>query len=263
MAHVHALSVVHPDAKLAPDVEVGPFCTIGAGVTIGAGSKLVSHVVVDGDTTIGSGNTFYPFCSIGLASQDKKYANEPTRVVIADNNVFRENCTVHRGTVQDKGLTSIGSRGLFMASAHVAHDCVVGDDVILANAATLGGHVRVGNWAILGGLAGVHQFCRVGEHAMVGGASCVVQDIAPYVLGQGNPFGVSTVNAEGLKRRGFSPEAIAAVRNAHKTIYRNNLTLKEAIAALETEHASASADVGAALQPLITFLQTPGRGLAR
>lgn len=263
MAHVHALSVVHPDAKLAPDVEVGPFCTIGAGVTIDAGSKLVSHVVIDGHTTIGGGNVFYPFCSIGLASQDKKYANEPTRVVIGDSNVFRENCTVHRGTVQDKGLTSIGSRGLFMASAHVAHDCVVGDDVILANAATLGGHVRVGNWAILGGLAGVHQFCRVGEHAMVGGASCVLQDVAPYVLGQGNPFSLSTVNAEGLKRRGFSPEAIAAVRNAYKTVFRNNLTLKEAVAVLEAEQGTASDEIRAALHPLLSFLQTPGRGLAR
>ncbi len=263
MAHVHALSLVHADAKLAPDVEVGPFCTIGAGVTIGGGSKLVSHVVIDGDTTVGAGNTFYPFCSIGLASQDKKYADEPTRVVIGDGNVFRENCTVHRGTVQDKGLTSIGSRGLFMASAHVAHDCVVGDDVILANAATLGGHVRVGDWAILGGLAGVHQFCRIGEHAMVGGASCVLQDVAPYVLGQGNPFTLSTVNAEGLKRRGFSPEAIAAVRGAYKTVFRNNLTLKEAIAALEAEQIIAGDEVRTALQPLIAFLQTPGRGLAR
>lgn len=263
MAHIHALSVVHPDARLAPDVEIGPFCTVGAGVILGAGSRLISHVVIDGDTSIGSGNTFYPFSSIGLASQDKKYANEPTRVVIGDHNVFRENCTVHRGTVQDQGVTRIGSRGLFMASAHVAHDCVVGDDVILANAATLGGHVRVGNWAILGGLAGVHQFCRIGEHAMVGGASCVLQDVAPYMLGLGNPFGVSTVNAEGLRRRGFAVDAIAAVRSAFKTIYRNNLTLKEAIAELEAGQTTASEEVRAALHPLIAFLQTPGRGLAR
>ena len=150
-----------------------------------------------------------------------------------------------------------------MAYAHVAHDCVVGDDVILANAATLGGHVQVGNWAILGGLAGVHQFCRIGEHAMVGGASCVLQDVAPYVLGQGNPFSLSTVNSEGLKRRGFSTEAVSAVRNAFKTVFRNNLTLKEAINALEVESATASDDARTALVPLIAFLQTPGRGLAR
>lgn len=263
MAHVHAMSVVHPAAKLAPDVEVGPFCTVGEGVVLGAGSKLISHVVIDGDTRVGTGNTFFPFCSIGLASQDKKYANEPTKVVIGNDNVFRESCTIHRGTVQDSGVTSIGSRGLFMAYAHVAHDCVVGDDVILANAATLGGHVHVGNWAILGGLAGVHQFCRIGEHAMVGGASCVLQDVAPYVLGQGNPFSLSTVNSEGLKRRGFSAEAVTTVRSAFKTVFRNGLTLKEAIAALETEMLTSSDDAQAALIPLIAFLQAPGRGLAR
>ena len=263
MAHVHAMSVVHSAAKLAPDVEVGPFCTVGEGVVLGAGSKLISHVVIDGDTHIGIGNTFFPFCSIGLASQDKKYANEPTKVVIGDDNVFRESCTVHRGTVQDSGVTTIGSRGLFMAYAHVAHDCVIGDDVILANAATLGGHVHVGNWAILGGLAGVHQFCRIGEHAMVGGASCVLQDVAPYVLGQGNPFSLSTVNSEGLKRRGFSAEAVTTVRNAFKTVFRNGLTLKEAIAALEAEMLTSSDDARAALMPLVAFLQTPGRGLAR
>jgi UDP-N-acetylglucosamine acyltransferase len=263
MANIHALSVVHPGAKLARDVFVGPFCTVGEGVELGAGCKLVSHVVIDGNTTAGTGNTFFPFCSIGLASQDKKYADEPTKVVIGDDNVFRESCTVHRGTTQDRGVTTIGSRGLFMAYAHVAHDCRVGDDVILANAATLGGHVHVGNWAILGGLAGVHQFCRIGEHAMVGGASCVLQDVAPYVLGQGNPFTLSTVNSEGLKRRGFSPEAVTTVRNAFKTVFRNNLTLKEAVSALEAELLTASDEGKAALMPLIAFLQTPGRGLAR
>jgi UDP-N-acetylglucosamine acyltransferase len=263
MANIHPQSIVHPDAQLADDVVVGPFCTVGAGVRIGAGSRLVSHVVIDGDTVIGTGNKFYPFCSIGLESQDKKYADEPTRVVIGDDNSFRESCTVHRGTVQDQGVTRIGSRGLFMAYAHVAHDCVVGDDVILANAATLGGHVVVGNWAILGGLAGVHQFCRIGEHAMVGGASCVLQDVAPYCLGQGNPFSISTVNAEGLKRRGFAPDAIAAVRNAHKIIFRSGLILKDAIVALEAEAAAGGNEVAAALAPLIGFLKTPGRGLAR
>jgi UDP-N-acetylglucosamine acyltransferase len=263
MASVHPQSIVHPNARLAADVDIGPFCTVGENVELGAGCRLVSHVVIDGHTAIGEHNTFFPFCSIGLASQDKKYANEPTRVVIGSNNVFRESCTVHRGTAQDRGLTSIGSRGLFMAYAHVAHDCVIADDVILANAATLGGHVRVGNWAILGGLAGVHQFCRIGDHAMVGGASCVLQDVAPYTLGQGNPFSVSTVNSEGLKRRGFTPEAIAAVRNAYKIVFRNNLTLKEATAALEAETVVAPEDVKNALQLLIDFLQTPGRGLAR
>ena len=263
MAQVHSLSIVHPSAQLADDVEIGPFCTVGAGVVLGLKCQLISHVVIDGDTRIGSGNTFYPFCSIGLASQDKKYANESTRVEIGNDNVFRESCTVHRGTAQDKGVTQIGSRGLFMAYAHVAHDCVLGDDVILANAATLGGHVRVGDWAIIGGLAGVHQFCRIGAHAMVGGASCVLQDVAPYVLGQGNPFSLSTVNAEGLKRRGFTPEMIAAVRNAYKTVFRNNLILKDAISTLVAEQQAHSAEVQAVITPLLDFLQSPGRGLAR
>ncbi|MEO7254804.1 MAG: acyl-ACP--UDP-N-acetylglucosamine O-acyltransferase [Casimicrobium sp.] len=263
MAQIHSLSVVHPSARLAEDVEVGPFCTVGAGVVLGAKCQLISHVVIDGDTRVGASNTFYPFCSIGLASQDKKYANESTRVEIGDDNVFRESCTVHRGTAQDKGVTLVGSRGLFMAYAHVAHDCVVGDDVILANAATLGGHVRVGDWAIIGGLAGVHQFCRIGAHAMVGGASCVLQDVAPYVLGQGNPFSLSTVNAEGLKRRGFTPEMIAAVRNAYKTVFRNNLTLKDAIATLIGEQQTHSPEVQTVITPLLDFLQSPGRGLAR
>lgn len=263
MAQVHPLSIVHPSAQLADDVEIGPFCTVGAGVVLGSECQLISHVVIDGDTHVGSGNTFYPFCSIGLASQDKKYANESTRVEIGDDNVFRESCTVHRGTAQDKGVTLIGSRGLFMAYAHVAHDCVLGDDVILANAATLGGHVRVGDWAIIGGLAGVHQFCRIGAHAMVGGASCVLQDVAPYVLGQGNPFSLSTVNAEGLKRRGFTLEMIAAVRNAYKTVFRNNLTLKDAIATLIAEQQAHAPEVQSVITPLLEFLQSPGRGLAR
>lgn len=263
MAKVHSLSIVHPSAQLAEDVEIGPFCTVGAGVVLGSRCELISHVVIDGDTRVGSGNTFYPFCSIGLASQDKKYANESTRVEIGDDNVFRESCTVHRGTAQDKGVTLIGSRGLFMAYAHVAHDCVVGDDVILANAATLGGHVRMGDWAIIGGLAGVHQFCRIGAHAMVGGASCVLQDVAPYVLGQGNPFSLSTVNAEGLKRRGFTTEMIAAVRNAYKTVFRNNLTLKDAIATLISEQDGHEPEVRSVIVPLLDFLQSPGRGLAR
>lgn len=263
MAQVHSLSIIHPSAQLADDVEIGPFCTVGAGVVLGAKSQLISHVVIDGDTRIGSGNTFYPFCSIGLASQDKKYANESTRVEIGNDNVFRESCTVHRGTAQDQGVTLIGSRGLFMAYAHVAHDCVLGDDVILANAATLGGHVRVGNWAIIGGLAGVHQFCRIGAHAMVGGASCVLQDVAPYVLGQGNPFTLSTVNAEGLKRRGYTPEMIAAVRSAYRIVFRNNLTLKDAIVTLGAEQQSHSVEVQAVIAPLLDFLQSPGRGLAR
>jgi UDP-N-acetylglucosamine acyltransferase len=263
MATIHPLAIVDPRAQLAADVEIGPFCTVGANVKIGAGSKLISHVVVDGDTTIGERNTFYPFASIGLAPQDKKYAGEETKLSIGNDNVFRESCTIHRGTLQDKQITTLGSRILAMAYAHVAHDCIVGDDVILANAATLAGHVKVGDFAIVGGLSGVHQFCRIGAHAMIGGAACVLQDVAPYVIGNGNPFSVSGVNLEGLKRRGFDADALAAVRAAHKLVWRSGKVLSEAKLDLQSMHDEANPSAQAALRPLIEFLAESGRGLAR
>jgi UDP-N-acetylglucosamine acyltransferase len=263
MATIHANAIVHPSAQLATDVDVGPFCNVGKAVKIGAGSRLISHVVIDGDTTIGEGNTFYPFASIGLAPQDKKYAGEPTQLVIGNDNVFRESCTIHRGTTQDQQVTRLGSRILVMAYAHVAHDCVVGDDVILANAATLAGHVKVGDFAIVGGLAGVHQFCRIGAHAMIGGAACVLQDVAPYVIGNGNPFSVSGVNLEGLKRRGFDADALAAVRAAHKLVWRSGKVLAEAKIELQAAHDASNEAGKRALLPLIEFLSESGRGLAR
>jgi UDP-N-acetylglucosamine acyltransferase len=263
VAVIHPLAIVDAAATLASDVEVGPFCTIGANVALGAGCKLISHVVIDGHTSIGARNTFFPFASIGLASQDKKYANEPTRVLIGDDNVFRESCTIHRGTAQGGGVTTIGSRILAMAYAHVAHDCVIGDDVILANAATLAGHVRIGDFAIVGGLAAIHQFCRVGAHAMIGGCACVLQDVPPYILGNGNPFSVSGVNLEGLKRRGFDAEAIAAVRAAYKLIWRSGTVLAQAKLELQALHDSSDDSAQRALRPLVDFLAVPGRGLAR
>ncbi len=263
MAKVHALAVVDANAQLAEDVEVGPFCTIGPKVTIGSGCKLISHVAIDGDTTIGARNTFYPFASVGFAPQDKKYAGEATRLVIGDDNVFRESCTIHRGTAQDRGVTTLGSRILAMAYAHVAHDCTVGNDVILANAATLAGHVDVDDFAIVGGLAAVHQFSRVGAHAMIGGCSCVIQDVAPYMLGHGNPFSVSGVNLEGLKRRGFDADAIAAVRAAHKIVWRSGKVLAEAKTDLQVLHDESSDIAKRTLKPLIEFLAVSGRGLAR
>jgi UDP-N-acetylglucosamine acyltransferase len=263
MVTIHPHAIVHAKAVIADDVSIGPFCTVGEGVRIGAGSKLISHVVIDGDTTIGERNTFYPFASIGMAPQDKKYANEATRLVIGDDNVFRESCTIHRGTAQDRGVTTLGSRILAMAYVHVAHDCIVGDDAILANGATLGGHVTLDRYAIVGGLSAVHQFSRVGAHAMIGGCACVTQDVAPYVLGHGNPFTVSSVNVEGLKRRGVSAEAIGAVRTAYKTVWRSGLTLKEAIESLDATIAESGDDIRGILKPLADFLRTPGRGLAR
>jgi UDP-N-acetylglucosamine acyltransferase len=263
MAKIHANAIVDANARLANDVEIGPFCTVGANVELGAGCKLISHVVIDGPTTIGDRNVFFPFASIGLAPQDKKYAGEPTRLVIGDDNVFRESCTIHRGTTTGTGVTTIGSRALFMAYAHVAHDCVVGDDAILANAATLAGHVTVGDYAIVGGLAAIHQFCRVGAHAMIGGCSCITQDIAPYVLGHGNPFSVTTVNVEGLKRRGFDADAISAVRAAHKIVWRSGKVLAEARVELQSLYDASPESAKRALEPLIEFLAVSGRGLAR
>ncbi|MFN3629890.1 MAG: acyl-ACP--UDP-N-acetylglucosamine O-acyltransferase, partial [Casimicrobiaceae bacterium] len=239
MAHIHPTALVDPQAELHESVEVGPFCAVGPDVVIGAGSRLISHVVLGGPTVIGARNTIYPFSSVGLAPQDKKYAGEPTRLEIGDDNVIRENVTLHRGTAGGTGVTRIGSRTLIMAYAHVAHDCVVEDDVIMANAATLAGHVSVGRFAILGGLTGVHQFTRIGAHAMVGGGSIVLQDVAPYVIGHGNPFSVSGINLEGLRRRGFSRAAIQAIRDAYRTVFRASLTLKDALAQLESSAAAA------------------------
>ncbi len=265
MARIHPTALVDPRAELHESVAVGPFCTVGADVVVGAGSRLVSHVVLDGPTVIGARNTIYPFASVGLAPQDKKYTGEPTRLEIGDDNVIRESVTLHRGTASGAGVTRIGSRILIMAYAHVAHDCVVEDDVIMANAATLAGHVKVGRFAILGGLAAVHQFTRVGAHAMIGGGSVVLQDVAPYAIGHGNPFTVSSVNVEGLRRRGFSSTAIHAIRDAYRTVFRASLTLKDARARLESTAAAEETpeDVRRALAPLIDFLGVPGRGLAR
>ena len=226
-AVIHPSSIVEEGAIIGAGVQIGPFCTVGANVSIGEGTVLKSHVVVNGHTSIGKDNTIYQFASIGEANQDLKYAGEPTRVEIGDRNRIRESVTIHRGTSQAEGLTKVGSDNLLMVNAHVAHDCVVGNHCILANNATLAGHVSVDDHAIIGGMTAVHQFCVIGAHVMVGGCSGVAQDVPPYVIAQGNhatPFGV---NIEGLKRRGFSREAITAIRNAYKLIYRSGKTLDE------------------------------------
>ncbi len=263
MPSIHPTAIVDPSAELADSVEIGPFCRIGPGVALGPDCRLISHVVLEGPTRIGARNIIHPFACVGVAPQDKRYAGEPTRLEIGEDNTIRESVTISRGTVAGGGVTRLGSRLLIMAYAHIAHDCVVEDDVIMANAATLAGHVVVGQHAILGGLAAVHQFTRVGAHAMIGGCACVTQDVAPYALGHGNPFSVASVNVRGLERRGFSAAAIAALRRAYKTLFRSGLTLREAIAAIETQAASAPADVGPALIILLDFIRAPGRGLAR
>jgi UDP-N-acetylglucosamine acyltransferase len=233
-------AIVSPRAELGAGVEVGPFSAIGPEVVIGEGTWIGPHAVVNGPTRIGARNRIFQFASIGDAPQDKKYQGEPTRLEIGDRNVFRECCTVNRGTTHDKGVTRIGSDNLFMAYAHVAHDCVVGDKCVLANLATLGGHVELGDWVIMGGLSAIHQFCKVGAHAFIANNAAVTRDVPPYVMAVGQPAEPHSVNAEGLKRRGFTPEQIRNIRNAFRTLYRSDLKLAEAqekIAALAREHA--------------------------
>ncbi len=226
---VHPQAIIDPSAKLGTNVQVGPWTYIGPDVEIGDNTVIHSHVVIKGPTRIGANNTIYQFARVGEACQDKKYAGEPTRLEIGDNNVIRESCTIHRGTVQDRGLTAIGSHNLFMAYVHIAHDCNVGNHTILANSATLAGHVWVDDYAILGGGTMVHQFCRIGRHCMSAGGSIVLKDIPAYVMASGQSASAHGLNTEGLRRRGFSPELITELKRAYKTIYRKGLTLEEAL----------------------------------
>jgi UDP-N-acetylglucosamine acyltransferase len=227
-------------------------------VEIGEGTEILSHVVVKGPTTIGRNNRIFQFSSIGEECQDKKYAGEPTTLVIGDDNVIRENCTIHRGTVQDRGETAIGNGNLLMAYVHVAHDCSIGNNTILANTTTLAGHVTIGDYAILGGGTMVHQFCNIGIHSMAAGGSIVLKDIPAYVMASGQsakPFGI---NMEGLRRRGFSKDALMALRRAYKTIYRQGLTTAQAIEELEKTTAELPEVV-----PLIESLRGADRGIIR
>ncbi|HXZ60691.1 MAG TPA: acyl-ACP--UDP-N-acetylglucosamine O-acyltransferase [Steroidobacteraceae bacterium] len=230
---IDARAVVSPEARLAADVSVGPFAVIGPGVEIGPRTIVGPHALINGPTVLGADNHVFQFASIGDAPQDKKYRGEPTRLVVGDRNVFREYCTVNRGTTHDKGVTRIGDDNLFMASAHVAHDCVVGSKTVFANGAVLGGHVEIGDWVILGGLSAVHQFARVGAHAFLAGGAMARQDVPPYVMVAGDPAAPHAVNAEGLKRRGFTEEQIRAIREAYRILYRSELKLSEALERLE------------------------------
>jgi UDP-N-acetylglucosamine acyltransferase len=261
-AEIHPTAIVDPSATIGKNVQVGPYCIIGPHVRIGEDTVLGPHCVVDGHTTIGTQNTFYRFCSVGGMPQDKKYAGEQTRLEIGDRNMFREYVTLNTGTVQDGGVTRIGSDNWVMAYVHVAHDCQIGSQVILANGVQMGGHVHVGDWAIVGGLAAVHQFGKIGAHAMVGGSSALHMDVPPYVMGSGNPCVPVGVNTEGLKRRGYSPEAIAALRDAYKILYRRGLTLEQAREQLVERQAS-DADAASAIQVLLDFLATSTRGIIR
>lgn len=259
---IHPSALVDPLAQIHPTVSVGPFSIIGPHVKIGAHTEIGAHCVIDGHTTIGEYNRFYRFCSIGGMPQDKKYAGEPTELVMGDRNMVREYVTINTGTTQDVGVTNVGSDNWIMAYVHIAHDCQIGNNVILANGVQMGGHVHIGDWAIVGGLAAVHQFGRIGAHSMTGGQSAVHKDIPPYVMSSGNPCVPVGINAEGLKRRGFSNEAISALRDAYKIIYRRGLTLDDARAELRARQDS-EPGIAAALDPLLDFLDVSTRGIIR
>jgi UDP-N-acetylglucosamine acyltransferase len=261
-ALIHPTALIDPNAQLHSSVSVGAYSLIGPNVNIAANTVIGAHCVIDGYTTIGEHNHFYRFCSIGGMPQDKKYAGEPTRLEIGDRNMVREYVTINTGTVQDSGVTRLGSDNWIMAYVHIAHDCQIGSQVILANGVQMGGHVHIGDWAIVGGLAAVHQFGRIGPHSMTGGQSAVHKDIPPYVMSAGNPCVPVGINSEGLKRRGFSPEAIAVLRDAYKIIYRRGLSLDDAKAELRSLQ-SAQPTVSDALQPLLDFLDKSERGIIR
>ena len=262
MAQIHATALVDGKAELAADVSVGPYAVIGANVRIGSGSSIGAHCVVEGHTTIGRNNRIFQFASVGAAPQDKKYAGEPTRLVMGDGNTVREFVTLNTGTVQDGGLTALGDDNWIMAYVHVAHDCQIGSHTIIANATQLGGHVHVGDWAFLGGLSGVHQFVRVGAHAMTGFQTRLSQDLPPFVTAAGNPAAATGINAEGLRRRGFSPERVAQVKQMHRALYRQGLTLAASVAEIEALRGQLEGSE-ADLTLLLDFLASAERGIVR
>ncbi|HRO61310.1 MAG TPA: acyl-ACP--UDP-N-acetylglucosamine O-acyltransferase [Burkholderiaceae bacterium] len=273
---IHATALIDPAARLDSSVEVGPYAVVGAGVQIGAGTRIGPHVVIEGPTTIGRDNRIFQFASIGAAPQDKKYAGEPTALEIGDGNTIREFVTINRGTVQDRGLTTIGSDNWIMACVHIAHDCVIGDHTIFANTTNLAGHVHIGDWVILGGCTQIHQYCKIGAHAMTGVSTVVLHDVPPYVMASGNTAQAHGINSEGLRRRGFSAERIATLRRAYRTLYKSGLTLQQATenlreqsAALRAgrpaESAAATPATEAAddLELLTGFLGAVSRGIVR
>ena len=262
MTAVHPTALVDPRAELHESVRVGAFSIIGPHVRVGAGCEIGPHCVLEGHTTLGENNHVFQFASLGAAPQDKKYGGEPTRLEIGSGNTIREFVTINTGTVQDEGLTRIGHDCWIMAYVHIAHDCRLGDHIILANAVQLAGHVHLGDWVFLGGLTGVHQFGRVGAHAMTAFQTRLAQDVPPFVTAGGNPAEAQSINAEGLKRRGFSPERITLIKQMYRLLYRQGLTLhaaRQQIDALRGEVAEADADI-ALMQD---FLTSATRGIVR
>ncbi|MCW5611468.1 MAG: acyl-ACP--UDP-N-acetylglucosamine O-acyltransferase [Rubrivivax sp.] len=265
MPQIHPTAIVDAGAELDADVVVGPYAVIGAGVKVGAGTTIASHVTIDGPTVIGRDNRIFAHAALGGAPQDMKYRGEPTALHIGDRNTIREFCTLNRGTAQDEGVTRIGDDNWIMAYVHVAHDVQVANRTILANNATLAGHVHVGDWVIVGGLTGVHQFCKIGAHAMTGFQSHVSQDVPPFMMVTGHPLAEHGFNIEGLRRRGFSRERIALVKQMHRLLYREGLTLERAKAAIAALAADPACPEGGAADValLLDFLAASKRGIVR
>jgi len=258
MANVHDTAIVAAGAQLHSSVEVGPYSIIDDDVTIGAGTVIGPHCVIRGVTEIGEQNRIFQFASVGEEPQDKKYAGEKTRLVIGNGNTIREYCTLNRGTAQDKGVTTLGDNNWLMAYVHIAHDCVVGDETIFANAVTLGGHVEVGDYVILGGFSGAHQFCRIGAHAFIANNCAVTRDVPPYLMASGRPAEPRGLNTEGLKRRGFSAEQVRSIKEVFRLLYRQGLRLEEA-----QEQIEAIAESREEIKLFSDFLRTSDRGIVR
>jgi UDP-N-acetylglucosamine acyltransferase len=260
MAIIHPSALVDTHAELAEGVTIGPYAVVGPQVKMGAHTQVGAHCVITGDTTIGEHNRFFPFSSIGEAPQDKKYAGEPTRLILGDRNTIREYCTLNTGTVQDKGVTTLGDDNWIMAYVHIAHDCSVGNHTTIANCTQLGGHVEIGDGVVLGGFTGIHQFCRVGAHAMCAVGTKLVQDVPPFVMAEGSPAAPRGLNTEGMKRRGFSVDDMKLMKRAYKILYRDGLLLEQAKQELQNLLDQSGLQ---ALKNFLSFIQTPGRGLIR
>lgn len=261
---IHATAIVDPQAQLHESVSVGPYTVIGPHVKVGAGTTIGAHCVIEGHTTIGRDNRIFQFNSLGAIPQDKKYAGEPCELVIGDRNTIREFCTFNIGSPGDVGVTRVGDDNWIMAYVHLAHDCAVGNNTIFANNSQLAGHVHVGDWVILGGFTVVHQFVRLGAHSMTAMCSLLFADLPPFVMAQGQPAEARSMNFEGLRRRGYSPERISAVKAMHKALYRDDLTLEQSrsrIAGLIEKQPEAAPDV----QMMLSFLEqtSPQRGIVR
>lgn len=255
---IHETALIDPKAEIGAGVEIGPYCIVKRGVSIGRNTKLVSHVIVEGDTEIGENCTFHPFACIGLPPQDMKYKGEPTRLIIGGNNTVREYVTIHRASVGGDETTTVGNSNFLMAYVHVAHNCKIGSNIIMANAATLAGHVLVEDFAVIGGLVAIHQFTRIGQYAMVGGFSGIGQDIPPYMVASGARAKLFGPNMIGLKRHGFSDGSINAIKKAYKILFREKRTLKDAIRKVQEDFADSPE-----IRHLIAFIEKNKRGICR